>query len=165
MFKPEDVLLHFSMSGGNGGSGGPATGDGGGGHGGNGEGPRLIDQLVVHQLNIFLGSSQQNLLRDLLASSIPANSALTASGGSVGTDLEFSWAPEYQVDRQRVDPGSTWFQLEGNAVDQPYYFSLSSHVVGQFFSWDSKLIFLVIAETPTWLPTGYHLGIADMWPS
>lgn len=78
------------MAGGNGGAGGQAAGDGVGGPGGNGEGPRLIDQLVVHQVTmILLASSQHSLLRDILASSIPLNTLVTSGEGRNGGKVPY----------------------------------------------------------------------------
>jgi len=63
--NPEDTLLHLLLSGGTGGPGGPATDHGQGGDGGIGQGARIIDHLITHNLTINI-NFEHTLLRGLL---------------------------------------------------------------------------------------------------
>jgi hypothetical protein len=70
------------MAGGSGGAGGQATGNGVGGAGGNGEGPTLINYLVVHKATFNFGplGPSPHIFRDPLPRSVPPDTSPPENG-------------------------------------------------------------------------------------
>jgi hypothetical protein len=70
------------MAGGSGGAGGQATGNGVGGAGGNGEGPILINYLVVHKATFNFGplGPSPHIFRDPLPRSVPPDTSPPENG-------------------------------------------------------------------------------------
>ncbi|KAJ7793474.1 hypothetical protein B0H14DRAFT_141307 [Mycena olivaceomarginata] len=77
-----ETAMHVSMAGGSGGAGGQATGNGVGGAGGNGEGPTLINYLVVHKATFNFGplGPSPRIFRDPLPRSVPPDTSPPENG-------------------------------------------------------------------------------------